>query len=246
MNCDESISCLSGELRPRYTDSDRNELFVAHIPPILYRFIEERYIDEFLDTGRLQISTIPKCRKLENENRRDPTESVYGYVFLDENGSHQLQAKVGENAFVLCASLSQAAYHKKEIKACLELRCIDQLAIEIASQLKLAGFDICEILSGPCIYAQKMRLIDLRGSGESFNSLIMAQDEKGQLNVDNKKVDDILGRLGRGAFYTTKELCFMNEHEYRIMWLCQSAVPDEYVYVTIPNPERYGCKIPAI
>ena len=246
MDCNESKSCLSGELRPRYTDSDRNELFVSHIPPILYRFIEAQHIDEFLNTGRLQISTIPKCRKLENEKRRDTTESVYGYAFLDDNGFHKLQAKVGENAFVLCASLSQAAYHEKGIKACLELRCIDQLAIEVANQLKLAGFDISEILSGPCNYARKMRLIDLKGSGESFNSLIMTQDEKRQLKVDNKKVDDILGRLGRGAFYTTKELCFMHEHEYRIMWLCQSAVPDEYVYVTIPNPERYGCKVSAI
>ncbi len=65
-------------------------------------------------------------------------------------------------------------------------------------------------------------------------------------NVDMEKFDSILTALGREAFYMTKDLRFLDEHEYRFLWLSNEKVTQDYVSVTIQHPERFGCKVPAI
>lgn len=230
-------------LRPKYGIPN---LRMQELHPILYRFIEDEYIDRFFQTGELQISTIPRCRKIENKERRDVHEAVYGYEFVDSEGSHYLDARVGENAFVLCASLTQAACHDENYKHCLELRSIDMLAEEIGVQLVEQGYDVREILSGPCNYSEKLRVIDLSGSDTTFKELVMKKDCNGLYKPDSEKVDAVLNRLGRGAFYTTKSFRYMFEFEYRILWLCQSDIPADPVIVKIQHPEWFGEKIPSV
>lgn len=236
-----------GLLRPDYPQHAQSAMLeIKHCMPVLYRFIEERYIDEFLNDGKLMISTIRRCRAMENSERADKHESEYHYVFVDGEEKCALDARVADNAFVLCTSLTQCAMHKNEHLQCLELHNVELLVDEITSQLRGAGYDVCEVMAGPCNYAEKGRVIDLRGSGVSVSDLLMRGGEEGQLKADSRKVDRVLEVLGRGAFYTTKDFRFLPEHEYRILWLCQSAVPKDPVFVTIPDPCRFGCKIPAI
>lgn len=246
MNCSRGCS-VCGSMRPNYPGDIKNsKLEMRQCVPVLYRFIEERYIDEFINEGKLMISTIPRCRNLENSKRNDKYEAVYGYNFIDEEGAHSLDAIVGENAFVLCTSLTQCAEHEKGYTWCLELHNVGKLVDEITNQLRQIGYDVCEVLSGPCNYAMKRREISLKRSGEKFSDLVMDIGDDGLLSVNNKKVNDVLRRLGVGAFYTTKDFGFVNEHEYRILWLCQSAVPRDPVFVWIQNPLLFGCKIPAL
>ena len=237
---------VCGSMRPNYPDDTKNsKLQMQQCVPVLYRFIEERYIDEFINEGKLMISTMPRCRHLEDSKRNDKYEGVYGYDFIDEEGVHPLDAIVGENVFVLCTSLTPCAEHKKDDTLCLELHNVGKLVNEITNQLRQMGYAVCEVLSGPCNYAMKRREISLKGSGKKFSDLVMDIGDDGQLSVNNKKVNDVLSCLGVGAFYTTKDLGFVNEHEYRILWLCQSAVPRDPVFVWIQDPIRFGCKIPA-
>lgn len=230
-------------LCPKYGDPN---LRIQGLHPILYRFIEDEYIDLFLRTGELQISTIRHCRELESKERRDANEAVYGYVFVDSEGSHYLDASVGENAFVLCASLTQAACHDENCKHCLELRSIDLLAEEIGVQLVEQGYDVREVLSGPCNYSEKLRVIDLIGSDTTLKGLVMTKDRNGLYRPNSEKTDAVLNRLGRGAFYTTKSFRYMFEFEYRILWMCQSFVPEKPVIVKIQHPEWFGEKIPSV
>ena len=247
MPSSERDTQICGTMRPDYPQSAKCvKLEIQHCMPVLYRFVDEQYIDEFLVSGKLMISTIRRCRAMENSERADKHESEYHYVFIDGKGKCALDARVADNAFVLCTSLTQCAMHKNAHLHCLELHNVELLVDEITSQLRGAGYDVCEVMAGPCNYAEKGREIDLRGSGVSVSDLLMRGCEEGQLKADSRKVDRVLEVLGRGAFYTTKDFRFLTEHEYRILWLCKTAVPIAPVFVTIPAPCRFGCKIPAI
>ena len=228
---------MVGELRPAYSKEElEGALHVHHAYPVLYRFMEEKYVNEFLETGRLMISTIRHCRALEDQRRNDKNESAYSYELTWMDCSEIVDARVGDNAFVLCCSLTQTAIHNSQNHSCLELHHWNDLVIEIGGQLRAQGFSIGEIFAGPCNYAVKSRQIDmspLRSSEIRSDSGI----------VDSRKVDSIMAGVGRELFYITKDLNFVNEHEYRIMWLSNDAAPSDPVFVNIKSPKRYGSKV---
>jgi hypothetical protein len=221
---------MKGELRPSYTDQQLTEpLVISHACPVLYRFMADRHIDEFLEKGQIQISTIPHCRKTEDARRSDRMESVYRYDFEWNDCITSVNALVGENAFVLCCSLTQCAIHDKAHTNCLELHDWHNLAAEIGEQLRIMGYTIGEIFDGPCNYAQKIRSINMRPN-----------------NNGDVTIEEILSRIGQEALYTTKHFSFVEEHEYRIMWLSREKIPEDPIIVTVKEPKRYGCKVPAI
>ena len=219
-----------GELRPSYTARQLAEpLGISHACPVLYRFMEDEYIDAFLESGRIQVSTIPHCRKIEDVRRRDPMESVYGYDFEWNDRVTPVNVLVGENAFVLCCSLTQRAIHDKAHANCLELHDWHKLVAEVGEQLRIKGFPIGKIFAGPCNYAEKRRSINMRPN-----------------NYGEVRIEEVLSAIGQEALYTTKDFWFAEEHEYRVMWLSNERVPKDPIIVTVKEPKRYGCKIPAI
>ena len=231
---------MVGELRPAYSKEElEGALPVHHAHPVLYRFLEEKYVDEFLESGRLMISTIRRCRELEDQRRMDKNESTYSYELKWLDKSDILSARVGDNAFVLCCSLTQAAIHSRSKSFCIELHHWNDLAVEIGKQLRAQGFTIGEIFAGPCNYAIKSRQIDMSPMRSSE-----IRSDNGI--VESRKVDSIMAGVGRELFYTTKDLDFVKEQEYRIMWLSNAEVPIDPVFVNISSPKRYGSKVCAI
>ena len=219
-----------GELRPSYTAQQlAGPLSISHACPVLYRFMEDKYIDDFLENGRIQVSTIPHCRRIEDARRRDPMESVYGYDFEWRDRVTPVTALVGENAFVLCCSLTQCAIHDKAHVNCLELHDWHKLVAEVGEQLRIMGYPIGEIFAGPCNYAQKRRSIDMRPN-----------------KYGDVEIERVLSVFGQEAFYTTKDFYFIEEHEYRILWLSSEKAPSAPVIVTVKDPKRFGCKVRAI
>lgn len=227
-----------GEFRPAYTEEQLNgSLSICHACPVLYRFMRDEQIDEFLNTGRLRISTIPSCRTLKDKKRSDESESFYQYELKWADITTDVNARVGENAFVLCFSLTQSACHDSSCASCLEIHHWQPLVLEIGEQLRQQGYPIAEIFTGPCNYAAKVRSIDMRPM--EYKEITTANNK-----VIPEKLSSLLVRFGREAFYMTKDFRFAEEHEYRFLWL--SNMPVKPTFVTIQNPERFGCKVSAI
>lgn len=231
---------MSDELRPTYGEEVFDgTLHVRHAYPVIYRFLEEKYVDEFLGTGRLLISTIRHCRRLEDARRMDENETTYSYELSWADKTEILDARVAENAFVLCCSLTQAAIHGRTQTCCLELHHWNELALEVGEQLRLKGFDIREIFAGPCNYAVKRRQIDMAPMKSKEIRMVDGI-------VDSQKVNSLLAGIGHELLYTTKDFQYLNEHEYRILWMANGHASDEPVIVEIKSPERYGCKVCAL
>ena len=218
------------ELRPSYTARQLAEpLGISHACPVLYRFMKDEYIDDFLESGRLQISTIPHCRRIEDARRRDTSESAYRYDLEWSDRTTPVNIQVGENAFVLCCSLTQCAIHDKAHTNCLELHDWHKLVKEVGEQLRIMRHPVGEVFAGPCNYAQKRRSVDMRP--KKYGEVM---------------VEEVISTTGKEALYTTKDFWFSDEHEYRIMWLSNELVPADPIMVTVNEPKRYGCKVPAV
>ena len=102
--------------------------------PELFRYIEEEFIDNFLENGELLITTLNKCREHE-KTRRDESEGVLDYIsvitdkngtaklpdgvlsFVDEQGNpigkaEALVAKQIRNCYLLCMSSDDQLFQK--------------------------------------------------------------------------------------------------------------------------------------
>ena len=130
---------------------------VMYNTPVVYRFIDEQYVNDFWKKGILKLTTFSKCKELEDKNRKDDKEGqseLYGY-----DGSYTLQIGygVGCNAIMLCTSL--CSYYKnsdnKVYKKYIEIFDVNGLLFAIAEQLMEKGYSINEILFGPCFYRKK-------------------------------------------------------------------------------------------
>ena len=231
---------MVGVLRPAYTDGQLNgRLSISYSCPVLYRFMSDEHIGDFLSKGILRISTLRQCKTLKDAIRRDTSEAAYQYNLQWADCFTDLNATLGENAFVLCCSLTQYAIHECSCSSCLEIHHWQELALEIGEQLRHQGFPIAEVIVGPCNYAAKRRTIDMRPRKYSD---VCCPDGK----VDSGKLSRILVCLGHEAFYMTKSIDYAEEYEYRFIWLSSEKIKEDYAFVTIKHPERFGCKIPAL
>ncbi len=211
---------------------------ISYSCPVLNRFLSDEHIDDFLGKGELRISTLRQCRTLTDKKRCDTSEARYRYEMQWADRWTDLNATVGENAFVLCCSLTQYAIHECSCGSCLEIHHWQELVLEIGEQLRQQGFPIAEIFAGPCNYAAKSRSIDMRPMRYSD---VCGPNDK----CDSGKLSSILARLGPEAFYMTKSIDYAEEYEYRIIWLSNAKIEEDCAFVTIQHQERFGCKVPA-
>ena len=205
--------------------------------PILYRFIEEKYIDSFMETGVLKLTTFDKCKKLEDENRKDDKEGrsdLYGY---DGQYKFQIGFGVGSDVIMLCTSLcsdyqdSNGKIYKKYI----EIFDIQGLLFSITEQLKKDGYSIISILFGPCFYSKKEFHKEV--SAEKFREKL----EKKQ-SFDWDELTKLTHSITGNDIYFQKPLDKRNENEFRIIWIVDNLKKDNDIFVTIPNPQKF-CRI---
>ncbi len=210
---------------------------VIYNTPILYRFIEEQYVDEFFKTGNLKLTTFENCKKLEDDNRKDTKEGqseLYGY---DGNIKMQISFGVGSDAILLCTSLCSKYKDKKGTiyDKYIEIFDAQGLLFAIAEQLTKNGYVIKNILFGPCFYTKK----------EFHNSVC---SDKFREKLDKEKVFDwdemtkIANTIGGNNMFFQKPIKKRKENEFRLLWIVDNIKKDQDIFVTIPHPEAF-CRL---
>ncbi len=189
---------------------------MEYIRPEIYHFMDERFIDEFINNGRLRLSSLNKMRELEGE-RGDELEGCFFQEIENErmNLKVLLQSDKNEGVFIFCASLSPLAFNPKGHSYCLKITNIEKFAEVVGYELERRGFEIESIVEGPCNYA---------GRFEQFTSLQSTNDENEMKQYINK-----ITKISRGVSLFQKAGKYMCEHEYRIAWYVKNGNLKEHV-----------------
>lgn len=211
----------------------------SYFHPVVYRFIEEVYIDDFLTTGTLQISTFNHCRRLEDTIRKDAEEGM-SKVIGEHNGMRmETQMMMGDDVFLLCTSLASEYTDTNEASCRTALEIIDLGGFVDACTKSILkqGYHVLNVLIGPCFYSEK----------QIFGELLERETAKMQKGSD-LTVEDIFSipqRIVGPKMYFQKPLEKAIEKEYRIIWRVYPNPKEETLLIQIENPTRYVRKVNA-
>ena len=197
-----------------------DEGIIRDVAPLVWRFLEDSYISEFLEDGKLRLSTFIRCKGAVS-SRTDDRE---GYVEWYDTGRRRIATScVGSNAFMLCSSLSPFATNPKKCKHALFILNLNGLIEELTKCIRGKGYDVSAVVKGPCSYSSRQFMVD---------DVYPRTDEALQ------KLNDAPG----DRLYMMKDarMKYMNEWEYRVLWLTDRSDVPEHLDVIVEHPCDYA------
>ncbi|QJU59556.1 hypothetical protein HL653_18950 [Sphingomonas sp. AP4-R1] len=206
------------------------------VTPAVYRYEDQRWIDEFFDTGKLRLSTFAKFATYEDEVRGDKNEGQgFCYGETSDNKSVVVMQSQGINAAVLCCShrLCQDLQHGFQRNSAFQITNTVGFSLEISRQL--AGFR--NGIEGSCIYR----------SDATISRAIDFDFEKYKLpdgNLDMQMVADASTQLGGPELLLLKRKRYERQQEYRLLWEIDTIGAD-YVDVVAPLARQFCRKVEA-
>jgi hypothetical protein len=204
------------------------------VTPSVFRYEDERWIDEFFNTGKLRLSTFKKFATYADEIRGDTSEgkaSCYGET--QDNKSVVVFQAQGTSAAVLCCShrLDHQLREGFQRESAFEITNTLGFSSEVSRQL--AGFR--HGIEGSCIYR----------SDASINRAIDFDFDKYKLpdgNFDMKMIFDAGNQLGGAELLLLKRKHYERQQEYRLLWELD-AIPADYIDVVAPLARQYCRKV---
>ena len=214
---------------------------VQYQPPVLYRFIKAHYAKELVEEGKVRISSFERCRKFEGGcgDRFDQGEGKGVVSIQADDCTAEFMLQVGGNPLMFCMALSPDARKGKDDE-CVEIFDLPLLINAISVGLTEAGIKIKRVLHGPCSYADRLFVRKCVKSGQALEKLV------GQM-VSGKGFDfHLCGEIPLieigGRHYFTKPMSFSDEHEYRVVWDCESVPEDGKIDVVIKDVQSF-CRL---
>lgn len=203
------------------------------VTPFVYRYLEEKWIDKFFETGLLRLSTFNQFSKYDDEIRGDRYEGS-GMSFGETSDNKFIGTAIssGYDAFVFCCSyiLDKSLQEKLGYNAALQITNTAAFSYEVSRQL--AGFK--HGFEGPCIYRSN-RLIRRK---------IDFDVEKYRLGdkISMQAMFDSAALLNGAERMLLKEKTYQDQQEYRMLWFVDKETPD-YIDISCPNARQYCRKV---
>ena len=214
---------------------------IQYQPPVLYRFIKGRYARELMEEGKIRISSFLRCRKCENGcgERFDQGEGKGLFVVQAGDCTAEFMLQVGGNPLMFCMALSPDA-RKERDDVCIEIFDLPLLINAISASLAKEGIKIKRVMHGPCSYSDRLFVRRCVRAGYEFEKFI-DQLISGR-GLDFHRCGEIpLMEIG-DRHYFTKPMRFSDEHEYRIVWDCDSVPEDGKMDIVIEGAQSF-CRL---
>ena len=203
--------------------------------PVVYRYMDQEYVDDFFENGRLRLSPFKSYASFEDPVRGDKGEGSNFRTGISHEGEGMtLMALtfIGDNALSFCTSLilSQELNDAFESTGVFRIKDTKQFGVAVAN--RLAGFR--EGMEGPCIYV-KRRSTTKEMKKFDLDDLKIAPDKK-ELSMDKmfEKINDI----GGPEEMFMKPLIYQKQAEYRFLWLMAENCK-EHVMVECPEAVQF-------
>lgn len=207
--------------------------------PHMYRYMPQKYIDKFFESGLIRLSSFSRFSEHEDEVRRDQSE---GHNILRGEGQTTVHAVTGHghNAYVLCGSTieSDDLTERFGVNGYFKIRDTRSFAFEILSSLDEMHGDVgCRgVIEGFCLYQDERvitRSIDL--------DLEQLQD-KHEGGVGIERLGEVTSQIAGTDAYFVKSKEYQEECEYRILWMMNERV-DGVIDVKCPNALEHCEKV---
>lgn len=203
--------------------------------PVVWRMMSKKYVEAFFKTGELQISTYAKFAQNDSLIRKDDDEGNVTLHSAEASLTSKMAIGVGENALVLCTSLSQNNTFSDgtTYDACIEIN--DLLSFIKTVTLKLAEkVSIIGVVHGACMYHNK----EIYGESKSrVLSNILEQTSNGS-SFDFSLLTHLAEETGGNKVYFSKPMEKQQECEYRIVWLTEQEQRDSMI-INVPEATTY-------
>lgn len=208
--------------------------------PIIWRFLsDEQYANNFFETGELQLSPYCKFKELENEIRKDETEGRIHIVGIGSNYKCESDIGYGDNAYVLCCSLTNKNILSNGISYPVSIQINDlQAFIREVTIVLNEKTSVINVKHGPCIYNDK--IIKNKINDDSIHNILNASTN--ELNNILSNISNITNQVGGNNIFFSKPICKQEECEYRIVWLTNMKQNNSIV-INVPEAIKYCSKI---
>lgn len=202
--------------------------------PRVYRYMNQEFVDRFFEDGSLRVSSFSRFMNYPDEVRGDRSEGGGTVVGRgDNNFTLVLATQVGQNGYMLSASLEESAAIQREFEADSYFIINDPLAFHVAVMTATPGI-ACSFL-GFCDY-RSTRTINKDVPGLSGKDLL---NEEGGFQLGGPGMMKQHAQLvGNGIdLLFLKYRKYQYQAEFRFVWMIKSAFFEMHDHLDIKCKE---------
>ena len=211
--------------------------FIQPYIPMVFRYLEKEWIDQFFNEGKLRLSSFKKFRAHIDEQRGDKEEGSTVIIGTGKEKTFYAMVKTGIDAFVLSASLiySKSLTEDFKVDGCF----IIERPFEFMQVISNHIHDFKGINFGPCLYKSN-HLVKRHLPGFDLDSLKSEDDPN---NMDMNKMFATSNLAGGNDILFIKTITFSHQHEYRILWHTEMQDLPDYIDIIAPEAIQFCRKI---
>ncbi len=211
--------------------------FVQSYIPMVFRYLENKYIDQFFEDGTIRLSSFKKFHQHIDEQRGDKSEG--NNMVVGNGGEKQFTAMTysGSDAFVLSTSLmlNEQMYIDFKVDGCFVIEKPFEFMDAIAKKLEsFKGVNF-----GPCLYKPD-RIIQRNMPGFDLDSFKSDDDPN---NMDMGKMFNSIQEAGRNDTLFAKTNEYSPQHEYRFLWHTEMEPLPDFIDIKVPEAIEFCRKL---
>lgn len=197
--------------------------------PIVTRFLDKRYVEEFFSSGKLRLSTFTAFRNHKNEERCDPNEGRVNAEIKTPNANHHIAAINGQEAYILCGGLVENPAMEASFSTQCGMRILNPLAFADTVSGRIPGF--VGGYQGNCIYRDETFI------RKQSSALFEPPGNQDGVEKWANDYDRFVAQQTSEAFFI-KHLKYAHQNEYRFIWFAQGYETTE-LYIDCPEARQF-------
>lgn len=200
--------------------------------PVVYRYMDKRFVDDFFSKGALRISTFSKFTLHDDKERKDADEGFGVVSHRNNEGEGQFMVaglNQGSNAYVLCGSMNFSQNLSTAFDTDSGFRINDTLGFSAAIARYIPGFYIGQ--EGPCFYVGRKAVHRDMG-------VIDFNPPPGSNSTDLTEVSNFILQAAGDDLFFMKDESYSHQNEYRLLWHTPNEVSG-FIDITCPDAVQY-------
>jgi hypothetical protein len=193
----------------------------------VYRYLCQKYIDEFFQSGKLRLSAFREFAKHLDEQRLDAEEGRAIVKIHGENLLMRHLAHRGFDSYILSTSFREDTELMKlfNTDGYFKISDVNSFAVAIATRLE----DCTQCLWAPCIYVDSREIKQTMEAKLDTPLLGTTTEKEKQLKMAMTRMTPLIRTALWPRGYLQKLECYAIQQEYRFVWYVGHAVHEPLI-----------------